>query len=129
VPASRKFTSDAGILFNVVKPDKTADFEMVMGRVKDALAKSGNPKRKQMALSWRVFKSVETMGGNYIYAFWFDPPVKDEDYQITQILGEAFPDELQALWSKLVQSLASPQTMMNLQQAVNMAPNATTNPK
>ena len=130
VPASRKFTSDGGILFNVVKPDKTADFEAVMARVKEALAKSDNPKRKQMALSWRVFKSLETgLGGNYVYVFWFDPPVKDEDYQITMILGEAFPNELMDLWAKFTQSLASPQTMINLQQVVNMSPNATTNPK
>src|SRR5262245_15389735 len=56
VPASRKFTSDGGMIINIIKPDKAADFEAVMARVKDALAKSDNPKRKQMALSWRVFK-------------------------------------------------------------------------
>jgi hypothetical protein len=133
VPASRKFTSDAGVIFNVIKPDKTADFEAVMARVKEALAKSDNPKRKQMALSWRVFKGLESgPGGNYVYVFWFDPPVKDEDYQITSILGEAFPNELQDLWSKFTQCFVSGQTMLNLQQVVNMSPNApatTTVPK
>ena len=133
VPASRKFTSDGGMIFNVIKPDKTADFEAVMARVKEALGKSDNPKRKQMALSWRVFKGLESgPGGNYVYIFWFDPPVKDEDYQITSILGEAFPNELQDLWSKFQQSFVSGQTMLNLQQIVNMSPNApatTTIPK
>jgi hypothetical protein len=133
VPASRKFTSDGGMIFNVIKPDKTADFEAVMARVKEALAKSENPKRKQMALSWRVFKGLESgPGGNYVYVFWFDPPVKDEDYQITSILGEAFPSELQDLWAKFQQSFVSGQTMLNLQQVVNMSPNApaaTTVPK
>jgi hypothetical protein len=125
VPASRKFTSDGGMIMNVIKPDKTADFELVMGRVKEALAKSDNPKRKQMALSWRVFKGLEAgPGGNYVYIFWFDPPVKDEDYQITTILGEAFPNELQDLWSKFTQCFVSGQTMLNLQQVVNMSPNA-----
>src|SRR6185436_20156985 len=126
VPASRKFTSDAGVIFNVIKPDKTADFETVMARVKEALSKSDNPKRKQMALSWRVFKGLESgPGGNYVYLFWFDPPVKDEDYQITTILGEAFPDQLQELWSKFQACFVSGQTMLNLQQIVNMSPNAT----
>lgn len=133
VPASRKFTSDGGMIINVIKPDKTADFEAVMARVKDALAKSDNPKRKQMALSWRVFKGLEAgPGGNYVYIFWFDPPVKDEDYQITAILGEAFPDQLQDLWAKFTQCFVSGQTMLNLQQVVNMSPNApatTTVPK
>ena len=129
VPASRKFTSDGGVIFNLIKPDKTADFEVVMRRVKEALAKSDNPKRKQMALSWRVFKGLESgPGGNYVYIFWFEPPVKDEDYQITTILGEAFPNELQELWSKFQQSFVSGQTMLNLQQIVNMSPNATATP-
>src|SRR5437763_8088762 len=130
VPASRKFTSDGGMIINVIKPDKGADFEAVMARVKDALAKSSDPKRKQMALSWRVFKGIEAgPGGNLVYIFWFDPPVKDEDYQITAILGEAFPNELQDLWSKFTQCFVSGQTMLNLQQVVNMSPNAATTPK
>jgi hypothetical protein len=130
VPASRKFTSDGGMIINVIKPDKTADFEAVMARVKDALAKSDNPKRKQMALGWRVFKGLESgPGGNYVYIFWFDPPVKDEDYQITSILGEAFPNELQDLWAKFTQCFVDGQTMLNLQQVANMSPNATAVPK
>jgi hypothetical protein len=130
VPASRKFTSDAGVIFNVIKPDKGPDFEAVMARVKEALAKSDNPKRKQMALSWRVFKGVEAgAGGNLIYLFWFDPPVKDEDYQITAILGEAFPDQLQELWAKFQACFVNGQTMLNLSQVVNMSPTATTTPK
>ena len=130
MPASRKFTSDGGMIINVIKPDKGPDFEAVMARVKEALARSDNPKRKQMALSWRVFKGLEAgPGGNLVYIFWFDPPVKDEDYQITAILGEAFPNELQDLWAKFTQCFVSGQTMLNLQQVVNMSPNATAIPK
>jgi len=130
VPASRKFTADAGVIFNVIKPDKGPDFEAVMAKVKEALAKSDNPKRKQMALSWRVFKGIEGgPGGNLVYLFWFDPPVKDEDYQITAILGEAFPDQLQELWAKFQACFVNGQTMLNLSQVVNMSPTATTTPK
>jgi hypothetical protein len=131
VPASRKFTGDAGVIFNVIKPDKGPDFEAVMAKVKEALAKSDNPKRKQMALSWRVFKGLETgTGGNLVYVFWFDPPVKDEDYQITAILGEAYPDQLQELWTKFQGCFVNGQTMLNLTQVANMSPNApTTTPK
>jgi hypothetical protein len=131
VPASRKFTADGGMIFNVIKPDKVTDFEAVMAKVKEALGKSDNPKRKQMAISWRVFKGVEAgPGGNFVYIFWFDPPVKDEDYSITQILSEGFPNEAQDLWSKFVACFAAGQTMLNLSQVVNMNPNATpTTPK
>jgi hypothetical protein len=125
VPSSRKFTSDAGLMFSVIKPDKTADFEMVMGRVKDALAKSSDPKRKQQALSWRVFKGQETaQGGGVVYIWFLDPPVKDADYTITDILAEAYPNEAQDLWAKYVGSFVSGQTMLNLAATLNMSPNA-----
>ena len=114
------------MIFNIIKPDKAADFEAVMAKVKEALAKSDKPGRKQMALSWRVFKGAEAgLGGNIVYVFWFDPPVKDEDYSITQILSEGFPNDAQDLWSKFVSCFASGQTMLNLSQVVNMSPNAT----
>jgi hypothetical protein len=125
VPASRKFTSDGGMIFNVIKPDKGPDFEAVMAKVKEALNKSDNPKRKQMALSWRVLKGVEAgPGGNLVYIFWLDPPVKDEDYSITSILADGFPNEAQDLWAKFTACFASGQTMLNLAQVLNMSPNA-----
>jgi hypothetical protein len=123
VPASRKFTADAGVMFSVIKPDKTADFEMVMGRVKEALAKSSDPLRKQQALSWRVFKGVEAgPGGAVVYVWLLDPPVKDADYTVTAILTEAFPTEAQDLWAKYQACFVSGQTMLNLQQTTTMAP-------
>jgi hypothetical protein len=129
VPASRKFTSDAGMIFNMIKPDKTADFEAVLARIKEALGKSQDPKRKQQALSWRVFKGLEAgPGGNIVYVFFMDPAAKEEDYSVTAILTEAFPNEAQDLWAKYTACFVAGQTMLNLQQTVNMSPTAT-NPK
>jgi hypothetical protein len=123
VPASRRFTSDAGVMFSVIKPDKTADFEAVMARVKEGLGKSEDPKRKQQALGWRVFKGFETgPGGNVVYVWILDPPVKDADYTITDILREAFPSEAQDLWAKYTACFVSGQTMLNLQLTTNMSP-------
>jgi hypothetical protein len=125
VPASRKFTSDAGIVFSNIKPDKTADFEAIMARVKEGLAKSSDAKRKQMAHSWRVFKGLEAgPGGNVVYVWIVDPPVKDVEYTVTDILREAFPNEAQDLWAKYVGCFASGQTMLNLQLTTNMSPTA-----
>jgi hypothetical protein len=127
VPASRVFSSDAGLIFNTIKPDKVADFEMVMGRVKEALGKSQDPQRKQQALSWRVFKGLEAgPGGNIVYIFFFDPAVKTTDYTITQILTEGFPNEAQDLWAKFTACFVTGQTMLNLQQTINMSPTAST---
>ena len=125
VPSSRKFTTDAGLMFSVIKPDKTADFEMVMAKVKDALGKSQDPNRKQQALSWRVFKGQETApGGGIVYVWFIDPPVKDVDYTVTDILTEAFPNEAQDLWAKYTACFVSGQTMLNLAATLNMSPTA-----
>ena len=53
----------APLLLNFIKPDKTADFEMVMGKVKEALAKSEKPERKQQAAGWKVFKADRARSG------------------------------------------------------------------
>ena len=53
------FAIDAGMVLNFIKPDKTADFETVMAKLKEALQKSEKPERKQQAASWKVFKSAD----------------------------------------------------------------------
>ena len=117
------------MFFNNVKPDKTADFEMILGRVKDALAKNPDPVRKQQAASWKVFKAVEPgvplpEGGRAVlYIFMMDPSVKNADYTITKILAEAFPSEVQDLYNKLVACYPAQagQSIVNLQAVLNMA--------
>ena len=113
-------------MFSLILASKTADFESVLGRVKEALAKSQDPKRKQQALSWRVLKGAEPgPGGNVVYIWLFDPAVKDVEYSITSILTEAFPNEAQDLWAKYVACFASPQSMLNLTQVLSMGPAGT----
>ena len=52
------FSGDGGVILNFVKADKTADFEMVMGKLKEALAKSEKPERKAQAAGWKVLQGV-----------------------------------------------------------------------
>ena len=96
------FTSDAGMMFNVIKAGSVADFEMVLGKLKEALQKSENPQRKQQAASWKVYKSTDpSPDGNVLYIFMFDNAVKAVDYDPVKILSEAFPTEVNALYEKL----------------------------
>lgn len=115
-PAKRVFASDAGLVLNFIKPDKTADFEAVMAKLKEALQKSPKPERKQQAASWKVFKSPEpAAGGNVLYVFVIDPSVKDADYTVSTILAEAFPQDVQTLYKQYADSYASGQNFVNLQ--------------
>ena len=114
-PAAKLFASDAGMVLNFIKPDKTADFEAVMGKLKEALAKSPKPERKQQAATWKVFKSPDpAAGGNVLYVFIIDPSVKGADYTVSTILSEAFPTEVQALYKQYAESYASGQNFVNL---------------
>ena len=62
-PTTRTFAGDGGMVLNFVKPDKTSDFEAIMTKLKEALAKSEKPERKEQAKSWKVFKSPDPAAG------------------------------------------------------------------
>src|SRR5881394_4294093 len=75
-PSPFVFPGDAGVILNFVKADKTADFEMVLGKVKEALAKSEKPERKAQAAGWRVFRASEAPPNGVIYMLITDPVAK-----------------------------------------------------
>jgi hypothetical protein len=113
--ATRLFQNDAGMVLNFIKADKAADFEAVMAKLKEALAKSEKPERKKQAASWKVYKGVEpAAGGNVLYVFFIDPAVKEADYTVSTILSEAFPSEVNDLFKKYADSYASGQNFLNL---------------
>ncbi len=113
---TRVFASDAGMVLNFIKPDKTADFEAVMSKLKEALQKSEKPERKQQAASWKVFKSPDPAAqGNILYVFLIDPAVKGADYSVANILAEAFPpDQVNVLYTQYAGAYASGQNIVNL---------------
>jgi hypothetical protein len=114
-PPGRMFGSDAGMMFNPIKPEAAADFEMVMGKLKEALAKSQDATRQQQAKSWKLFKAQEPgPAGSVLYIFIMDPAVKDADYTVSKILSEAFPTEVQALYQKYSAAYAGGQSLVNL---------------
>jgi hypothetical protein len=113
-PAQRLFPNGAGMILNFVKPDKTADFEMVMTRLKEALLKSEKPERKQQAAGYKVYKSPDPAGGNVLYVVLIDPSVLGADYTVANILSEAFPKEANELYTKFAESLAQGLNIVNL---------------
>src|SRR5439155_9583865 len=90
-PTARMFASDAGIVLNFIKPDKTTDFEAVMAKLKEALQKSAKPERKQQAANWKVFKSPDpAAGGKVLYVFIIDPSVMGGDYSVSKYLSDVY---------------------------------------
>jgi hypothetical protein len=111
----RVFASDAGMVLNFIKPDKTADFEEIVMKLKEALNKSDKPERKQQAASWKVYRAQEGgANGSVLYVFHIDPAVHGADYTVSTILAEGFPDQVQELFQKYADAYASNQNVVNL---------------
>ena len=123
VSQQRLFPNDGGMVLIFIKPDKTADFEMVMGKLKEALMKSEKPERKQQAATWKIFKSPDpAAGGNVLYVMVIDPSVKTADYTVSNILVEGLGNnaETQALYKKYAEAYATGQNIVNLQLVLDL---------
>lgn len=93
------FQNDAGVIILYVKADKTADFEDLMNKFKEALGKVDIPEAKQQAASLKLFKGP-VGNGTAVYVFIADPAVKNAEYWFLSILYKAFPTDAQALYGK-----------------------------
>ena len=94
--ASSKLTFDGDVaLWSVaIKADKTADFEQVIAKLKDALQKSDKPEQKQQAAGWKIMRGVKDAQGNVIYTHIINPVVPGADYSVMEIIYAAFPDPM-----------------------------------
>jgi hypothetical protein len=117
------FAGDAGLIFFPVKPDRTADFEKIMAKLKEALSASQNAEQREQAAGWKVFKAVEPGPNNTaLYVFVIDPAVKGADYAFWKTLYEAFPAEVQQLYRLYTAASAGGQSLLNLQLLQSFAP-------
>lgn len=100
-PAAQKLTlsGDIALWTVAIKPDKTADFERIMSRLRDALLKSDDPQRRRQAEGWKVMRLEKPLpDGNIAYVHVVNPVVPGADYTVMQALYDAFPEERQALY-------------------------------
>lgn len=119
-PPPVAFATDAGMIFNQIKPDQTAPFEEAMARIKEALLKSTDPVRKQQAAGWKVYKAAEPMGQNVLYVFFMDPAVKGGDYEMFKILQEGLGDQTaREIFKNLAAAYAAGQNIINLTEIQN----------
>ncbi len=120
-PNVRQFPNDGGMVLNFIKPDKVAEFETVMAKLKEALQKSDKPERKQQAAGWKVFKSPDPAGANVLYVFVIDPSVKGADYQVSNLIIEAFPvAEANEILKKYSEAYAQGMNIVNLNLLQNL---------
>jgi hypothetical protein len=95
------FQNDAGLIIFYVKSDKTADFEDLMTKLKDGLAKMDAPEAKQQAAGMKLFKTPVAAGAQVAsYVLIADPVVKNTEYWLMSLLYKAYPNDAKALYDK-----------------------------
>src|SRR5688572_29728408 len=74
-PAAAKvpFTTPAGVLLVQIKPDQTAVFEEMVGKLKAGLAKTEDATLKQQAAGFKVYKVTEPFNSNVLYIVMVEP--------------------------------------------------------
>ena len=95
-PQKTTFTGDVAILAYAINPDKTADYDKVIGALKDALSKSEAPEAKQQLAGWKVIKNaMPNPDGTIVYIHIISPVVKDADYSIMNNIYASVKDPAQ----------------------------------
>ena len=116
------FTTPAGILLVQIKPDKTAVFEEMAGKLKAGLAKTQDATIQKQAQGFKVYKSSEPFGPNALYVVLIDPAVADSEYELFQMLSKTMtPDELRApetaeMWKRYADAFAAGLSKLSLTQ-------------
>ena len=97
-------------LWNVaIRPDKTADFDQFLGKLKEALTKSTAPEAKQQLAGWKVIKVAKPLPDGNIHYIHVINPVAGADYNLLQVMYTVFtdPTEQKALYDLYRGALAS----------------------
>lgn len=93
---------DAVVITMLIKPDKTADFESVIAKYREALSKNEKvAARKDQLAGMKFFRSTQAgPNGAAVYIIYVDPVVKGQEYDISTVISEVFPVEVQAIFEK-----------------------------
>ena len=92
-PQKTTFTGDVVIQAFAINPDKTADYEQIITKLKDALSKSEAPEAKQQLAGWKVIKNaMPNPDGTIVYIHIISPVVKTADYSVMNNIYSAVKD-------------------------------------
>ena len=114
------FTTPAGMLLVSVKPDKTAVFEEMYGKLKAGVAKTTDETLKKQGAGFKVYKSSDPFNGNVLYVVLLDPAVIASEYDLFQMLAKTMtPEEQRApetadMWKKYSEAFAAPMSKISL---------------
>ena len=80
-PPALSLNGDAAVITILVRPDRTKEFEEVLGYV------------LRSTDGWQVFRSQERVQANATYIVRLDPFLNEQDYDFTRLISQRFPGE------------------------------------
>jgi hypothetical protein len=105
--APKAWTVDSGVGLEIIqiKADRVADFEFLVGKIREALNKSEDATHKEVAASLKVFKGADAPAANapVVFIAMIDPAAKGADYSIPGLISvvyKAFPEQQQEIFKK-----------------------------
>ena len=114
------FSSPTGVLLVQIKPDQTAVFEEMVGKIRAGLAKTEDATLKQQAAGLKVYKSSEPFGPNALYVVWMEPTVPNAEYEPFAVLQKLMTaEQLRApetaeMWKKYAAAFAAGLSKLSL---------------
>jgi hypothetical protein len=98
--------ADRLFVYFQIAPEQSADFELVLKKMKESLVASTKPERQQQNGTLKVIKLNDQQQGNWMYVFILDPVVKGASYDPFKILGESMPAaDVSQLYEKVLPGL------------------------
>ena len=115
------FTTPAGILLVSIKPDKTAVFEEMVGKLKAGAAKTQDETLKKQLTGLKVYKVSEPAPGPAaLYVVLVEPAVPAAEYELFQMLLKTMtPEEQRApesadMWKRYADAFVSGMNKLSL---------------
>jgi hypothetical protein len=114
------YATPAGVLLVQIKPDKTAVFEEMAGKLQAGLAKTADDTLKKQSAGLKIYKSTEPFGPNALYVILVDPAVPATEYDLFQMLAKTMTDEEKQkpetadMWKRYVDAFASGLSKLSL---------------
>lgn len=107
--------SDAGLVLNYIKPEKTVAFDFMIGQLKAAMEQSHRSTLCDQAARWKVVRTSEPgPDGTAVYVFAVDPGLRNVDYRVSTVVAEAIHRNPDEFYQRLLDLYASRQTVIQI---------------
>lgn len=100
------FSADRMLVLFLIAEGGAADFEDIMSKAKDTLAKSSKAERKEQAAHWKLLRAEQPQNGIVTFFFYIDQVAKGQSYDPFKVLAEETPpDKVLELYNKFTPNL------------------------